>query len=279
MQLLSPDPARRAVERYWLRFTPAWGAVAAVVMLSGAAERWGDLELMLLGVGMALGAVLPPLFFERERPFLERAGVAMSASIVTVAFAMNYLCTPYFFDVLHMHYGFRAEIAIENNPVFLYFMTVAYFATYCALLGVALRASARLGWLPSGLGAGLACFAVAFLETVLNSNPFMQRLFCFDDMPFMLWFGTLSYGLCFVCMLPAWMGGDDPAGRRVAFGERMLRTAGGMAAIVVVFAALRHGVAPHVTTVVPGSRGLRDGGCLSAGGGVQPSAIGANEGR
>jgi hypothetical protein len=276
--LLSPDPARRAVERYWLRFTPVWGGVVGVVMLSGAAERWGDVELMALGVAMAIGAVVPPIArphpSERERPIIARAAFKMAAAVVTVAFAMNYLCTPYFFEVLHMHYGFAAEVVIENNPVFLYFMTVAYFATYAVLLGMALRGARAL--LPRSLrwlGYAIAPFAVAMLETLLNANPFMRRLFCFDDLPFMLWFGTLSYGSCFVLLLPAWLPGDGPGARPVGLGETMLRVAAAMVAIVVTFAALRHGVAPHVTTVVVGAPGLRDGGCLE---GVQAGPIGAN---
>ena len=45
--------------------------------------------------------------------------------------------------------------------------------------------------------------------TLLNANPFMTRLFCYDDLPFMLWFGTLMYGTWFVVTLPLWFPIDE----------------------------------------------------------------------
>jgi cycloeucalenol cycloisomerase len=136
--VLSPNPARRAVERYWLIYTPIWGVVAGALMLSGRVARWGDVELMIMGVAFALGAVVPPLVrvhpLDRARPWWQRSAFKLVASVVGLSFLMNYFCTPYFYEVLHMRFGFRAEITIDRNPVFLYLMTVAYFATYCVLV-------------------------------------------------------------------------------------------------------------------------------------------------
>lgn len=92
-------------------------------MVSGAAERWGDVELLVLGGGFALSTVLPPLVraaaIERPLRFWDRTAVKLCASVVLLSLLMNYFCTPYFFDVLHMHFGFHSRIHIENNPVFL----------------------------------------------------------------------------------------------------------------------------------------------------------------
>jgi cycloeucalenol cycloisomerase len=264
--VLSPNPERRAVERVWLAFTPIWGLLAAVVMLSGAAERWGDGPLMALGVGLALGAIVPPLWISRResRPWHQRTAVKLVVAVTGLALGMNYLCTPYFFDVLHMHYGFAATIAIEHNPVFLYLMTVAYFATYFVLVCAVYRfVRQKRG---PAIAAGLAaCLGVAALETLLNANPFMTRLFCFDDMRLMLWFGTLSYGSCFAWLLPAWLRIDDAPGAARPLGRVLFDLALGLGAITVTFAALRHFVAPHLTTVHAGANGLRDfaGSCLS----------------
>lgn len=256
----SANPARRAVERYWLVYTPLWGIVALVIMLSGAAERWGDRELMTMGIAFALGAVVPPLVrvhpIDRARPLWSRTSFKLVASVVGLSFLMNYFCTPYFFDVLHMRFGFAAKITIDDNPVFLYFMTVAYFATYSVLLCGGWRlVRARAPAL-----AVLVPFAVAFLETVLNANPFMRRLFCFDDMRFMLWFGTLSYGACFVFALPMWMRIDDDEATCVPLTRVAVELLAAMMAIVITFALLRHQVAPLVTDVHEGQRGY--GGCL-----------------
>lgn len=235
-------------------FTPAWGLVAGAIMLAGIAERWGDVELMIFGVAMMLAAVVPPVAWphtsERDVAILARTGFKMSLSVTAIAFLMNYFCTPYFFDVLHMHYGFDTQINIQNNPVFLYFTTVAYFATYSVLLCGAYRALRRRRW----FAAIAAPFAVAFLETALNANPWMASLFCFDDPTFMLTFGTFSYGMCFVFTLPLWLHIDE----RTTHRQLAVRTGAAMMGIVITFEILRYAVAPHFTVVVDGANGLRD---------------------
>lgn len=266
--LLSSQPTRRHVERYWLWFTPVWGLAAGLIMLTGLAERWGDTELMIFGVSMMLGAVGPPILWphvdDRARPIHERTGLKMSAAVIAIAFLMNYFCTPFFFDVLHMHYGFDTRINIQNNPVFLYLTTVAYFATYCVLVCAAYRWCTRLFAGPKRWLAGaLAPLLVALLETALNANPFMKGLFCFDEPGFMLTFGTFSYGTCFMFVLPLWLHIDDR--ERTPISHIVLGTGAAMMGIVISFELLRHLVAPHFTNVVAGANGLRDFGesCLS----------------
>jgi cycloeucalenol cycloisomerase len=260
--LLSQQPTRRHVERYWLMFTPVWGLIAAAIMLTGVAEEWGDLELMIFGVAMMLAAVVPPTLWpheeDRARPIVERTGFKMSAAVTAIALCMNYFCTPYFFDVLHMHYGFNTQINIQHNPVFLYFTTVAYFATYCVLLCAAYRGFRRVFSGPSRwIAGGVAALIVAFLETALNANPFMKSLFCFDDPQLMLTFGTFSYGTCFMFTLPLWLNIDED-GERTSLSRIGIHTAAAMMGIVVTFELLRHGVAPYVTEVVEDANGLRD---------------------
>ena len=48
---------------------------------------------------------------------LERTAVKGSVAVTLLAFGLNYFQTPFFFDVLHMRYGFRATLTIERNPV------------------------------------------------------------------------------------------------------------------------------------------------------------------
>ncbi|MFO0616804.1 MAG: hypothetical protein U0414_29690 [Polyangiaceae bacterium] len=267
---------KRAVERYWLLYTLLWGGAAAAVMMTGLAERWGDVELMIFGATLGAGAVLPPALFprdaeERARPIHERTATKLGLSVVMFAFLMNYFTTPFFYDVLHMHYGFRVRWTIRQNPIFLYLLTVAYFATYCALLLAVARWSRRIGarlprplaWLP----VALAPFAVAALETALNANPFMTRLFCYDSAPFALSFGTLSYGACFCFTLPVWWSIDERAeGSRTPIGRVVVWSSAAMFGMVVVFELLRAHVAPHLTVVHEGARGLETdptGTCLA----------------
>jgi len=238
-----------------LIYTPIWGAAVGLVMLTGAAERWGDPELLALSIALTAGAIVPA--------FSSRGAMKLALSVVGFAFLMNYFLTPYFFDVLHMHYGFNTDINIDNNPLFLYFMTVPYFATYAALISIGYRWAARIERRTlRAIAIASVPLAVAFLETALNANPFMKSLFCFDDLSLMLTFGTLSYGTALACAMPLWVNIDDHTPLRTV----LVGLLASMMAMVICFELLRHAVAPHVTAVEEGAIGLRDyeGSCLSA---------------
>jgi cycloeucalenol cycloisomerase len=273
MNLWAAHPGKAATERYWLAYTAVWGAVCGVVMLGGFAHHWGDLELMLLGVSLALGAVVGPILRrapeERGLPFWQTAGFKLGLSVVGFAFFMNYSQTPFFFDVLHMHYGFRATWVVRQNPIFLYFLTVPYFATYAVLMLMAYRLARRcsarahpaVGW----VAVLPVPFAIALLETVLNANPFTTSLFCYDDMPLVLWFGTLVYGTSLALALPVWLAIDERPGTAVAWWLPVVWTAAAMYADVLFLDLYRYQLAPLVTTVVDGAQGLGDfqTGCLA----------------
>jgi len=269
---LSSHPGKRATERYWLFYTPVWGAVLAVVMLSSAGDRWGDLELIAMAVVLAAGALVGPVVLrpgaERGIPFHRSAACKLGVSVTGFAFLLNYSQTPFFYDVLHMHYGFRTYVTIRNNPVALYILTIPYFATYAALCLVAYR------WVKSTLvraprlvryaGIALTPFGVAFLETALNANPFTRRLFCYDDMRLVLWFGTFAYGTAFCLALPVWLHIDERPDSDVKLSTVLVAVAAAVYADSILLDAYRYHLAPHVTTVVEGAVGLRDYGasCL-----------------
>lgn len=270
--VLAENPAKRAVETAWLAYTPVWGAVSGIIMAGGFAERWGDLPLMIFGVTMMVGALLAPYANmpaeERAKPFLERSATKMSAVVVLLSYGLNYTQTPFFWEVLHMHYGFRTTWNIDSNPFFLYCLTVAYFATYSVLCTFAFRAIQRgLANAPAAArwtGYALAPFAMAFLETVLNQNPFTTRLFCYDDNAFMLTFGTFAYGVAFVFAMPIWATTDEDASKPSKLLPVMAITLGALYADLLVLDTLQATVAPRLTHVEPGTRGLRDyeGSCL-----------------
>lgn len=270
--LLSPNPAKSAVERYWLLYTPFWGGVSAVVMVGGFADRWGDVELMLYGLVLGLGAAFGPILTrpeeDRDVPWWKSTAASMVLGVVLISFGTNYTQTPYFWDVLHMHYGFGTTWNIDENPFFLYLVTIAYFATYSVLTLMSLRwirrrfaASPKLA---SALGFTLAPLAMAFLETALNANPFIGSLFCYDDMRLMLWFGTLSYGVAFVYALPAWFVTDETPGKRTGPFLVAVYCLAALYADLITLDLLRYNVAPHVTVVEEDAHNLRDfgDGCL-----------------
>jgi cycloeucalenol cycloisomerase len=264
--LYAHHPAKAAVERWYLLFTPVWSALIGGVMLSGLAERWGDLALLTLGLIVACGAVLPPILLrtDRDEPWWRSTAARVGLAVTLFAHGLNYTQTPFFFDVLHMHYGFQATLTIDRNPYFLYLVSTAYFATYFALCTVSWRWLRASGSAVLRAGAWLiAPFAVALVETLLNANPFMRSLFCYDDLVFMSWFGTLAYGLAFVLVLPVWARLDELGPGE---GEPVIGTLAALYADLLLLDLLRHLVAPQFTTVMPDAPGLRDfgNGCLVA---------------
>jgi hypothetical protein len=241
-------------------------------MLTGLAERWHDPELLTFGAVLGgLAALLPlvlPAAEERGLPLSQRASFKLVLSVVGFAFLYNYTQTPFFYDVLHMHYGFQSTINIRNNPLFLYFLTVAYFATYCALSLKLLRfvRGKTASW-PRPLRLlciALVPFVIAFLETALNANSSMKSLFCYDDMALVLGFGSVAYGLAFVFALPVWFAIDETQQHPLPLSHVCIAVCAAVYLDGLSLDLLRYHVAPHLTTVVENANGLRDFGasCL-----------------
>jgi cycloeucalenol cycloisomerase len=183
------------------------------------------------------------------------------------AFYGNYW-SKYFYEVLHMQYGFPTSLTVNDVPLFLYFVTVAYFTTYGTLLNLGWRAARSLladrpAWLQR-LAIVPVCLLVAGLETALNANPFMKRLFCYDDLPFVLWFGTLMYGTWFVVTLPFWFPIDERAGETTPWRDVLVGFLAAFMLVVTAMEFVEHAIAPHVTTVRHGAVGLGNAGrsCL-----------------
>ncbi|RMF17740.1 MAG: hypothetical protein D6761_03735 [Candidatus Dadabacteria bacterium] len=271
--LFSPNPAKAAVERWWLLYTPVWGILAGGVMLSGLADHWTDLPLMAFALLLAVGAIVPPILrrnHERDLPWHRTTAWRFGLSVILISFFGNYSWCPYFYDVLHMHYGFQTQWNIRNNPTQMYVMTVPYFATYAVLLTMswrlAMRALAGLPRLLQLAAASLTAFAVAFLETLLNANPWLASLFCYDDMKLMLTFGTFFYGMLFVVVQPVWVWLDEDPDRPQKQRDVWLWCGAAMYASVLVADLIQYEIAPHFTTVEAGAwqHNLRDwdDGCL-----------------
>ncbi|MCA9523956.1 MAG: hypothetical protein KC609_23465, partial [Myxococcales bacterium] len=177
------------------------------------------------------------------------------------SFLMNYFGTAYFYEVLHAHYGFATRWNVNHVPLFLYFVTVAYFATYYALMTLGYRFLAR--WLRRRsiwlfrVAVGLLPFAIALLESLLNANPFMKSLYCFDDLRFGLWFGTLLYGAWLLMVMPFWIRLEEPEGDR-GLSRALIGALAAAMLCICVAEGIKWRIAPQVTTVRYGHVGLRD---------------------
>jgi cycloeucalenol cycloisomerase len=276
--LFSENPGKRAAERWYLLYTPIWGAVAGLVMTTGLGVRWsqqdyGDLAFLLFGLAVWLGVLGGGYAFrapeDAGRRWWQLYHTKFQLWMFVFAVLGNYF-TEYFYEVLHLQYGFETRWNLNRVPLFLYFVTVAYFSTYGTLINIFRRfTSSRL---PADAPAWLrrltflpACFAVAGLETALNANPFMKSLFCYDDLGLVLGFGTFVYGLWFVVTAPLWFPIDEARGADTPMREVCLSALAGFMLVIVVNEGVRNWVAPQFTTVERGAIGLDNFGssCLA----------------
>lgn len=305
-------PDKAAVERAWLEHTVLWVTVVGIIMATGLCSTWEDPGLMALGASLAATTYWFPrwrlqMASRRQRRVknhtTDEAAVstlnAMFLGVVVLSLGMNYFQTPFFFDVLHMKFGFRATWRIDRNPVFLYLLTIPYFATYAACGCVAFRACARLlgapparvtaasssassssllvrrpSWLLHGAVIFLIATALAFFETLLNDNPFISNLFCYNDKFLALTFGSVCYGVSFVLALPVWLwyGGVHEGGvrganavssmpRHVSWRQSVACNAVVVIVDAIILHAIRMYVAPFFTVVV--NQADPSGGCLT----------------
>jgi hypothetical protein len=198
---LSANPDKRRTELALLAYSPVWMGVVTAIMFGVDLSRWGDLEHLALGFGLAL----PPWVIGlRGRGYARRFIL-----IVTLhSFIQNYFGSRMFFDVFGMEYHFRvsAPWIWNGTPAFLYLLTVAYFATYYVLLGIGWRAfrSRFPGAGPTVrvLVRGLLCYAVAFAETATMANETLSAYFRYRDAGWVMRWGSIGYGILFFVTLP-----------------------------------------------------------------------------
>jgi hypothetical protein len=278
VRFFSENPGKRAAERWYLIYTPIWGALAGLVMVAGigvhwSRQPWGDLAFFSFGLGAWMGELAGGYCFrapeDAGRPWWRLYHTKFQIWMFVFAFLGNYF-TEYFYEVLHMQYGFETRWNLNHVPFFLYMLTVAYFSTYGTLINGFRRITESS--LPAATPRWLrraaflpACFVVAGLETLLNANPWMTSLFCYDDMSFALWFGTLMYGLWFAVTSPLWFGIDEEPGTDTSARHVWLTALAGFMLVICVNEVIRGWVAPHFTVVRRGAIGLDNFGasCLA----------------
>jgi cycloeucalenol cycloisomerase len=228
---LSNNPGKRWTERFVLVYSLVWIGVVVLVQVSRCFARWGDPGHMALGIGLALPLWLVPLFRaapgDAGRPMVERYVTVFNVWIFLFAFLQVYFGSQLFFDVLGMEYHFHVHWIVNRTPLFLYFMTVAYFSTYYVVTGILWRAyrtsfpgaPAVVNWSVRALLA----YAVAFAETFGMANDLLREYFFYHDKSFVLRYGSLCYGFLFFVSFPLVheLGEDPrrplPALRRIAW--------------------------------------------------------------
>jgi hypothetical protein len=199
--------AKLATERWYLLYTPLWTGLVAVVLSAGAFARWHDREYMLFGVALCAPICLLPLFKERHLPLFARHSFKTALFITLLSFLQNYFGTPFFARCFGLEYHFPTRLNLNGYPVFLSLLTIAYFATYFAVMQGGLRIVEKLG---RRVGAGslsprlfllrrvvvtfLLAYCMAFAETLTMATDLLHGYFAYADKSRMLSIGSLCYG-------------------------------------------------------------------------------------
>ncbi len=129
--------------------------------------------------------------------------------VVTIhAFVGCWFGSKLFFESFGMEYHFRVSPrwVWNGTPAFLYFMTVAYFATYYLVMGLGWRAFRRR-WprAPRRVGLlvrALLCYAMAFAETATMAVEVLRPWFSYRDPRWVMWWGSFCYGTLYFVTLP-----------------------------------------------------------------------------
>ncbi len=225
MRLLSTNPSKRWAELFLLAYSPVWIGVVIACEVTRIFARWGDVGHMALGVGLALPIWLVPTGWpgaaDRALPLHRRHIVRFNFFILVWTFLQVWFGSDLFFDFLGMEYHFPVTWTAHRTPVFLYFLTIAYFSTYYVVLQIAWRAF-RTRFPEAPFVARFAVLAVlgycvAFAETSGMATELMRQYFLYRDKTFTLVYGSLCYGTIFVVSVPLVYRLDEeaqPDGRR-----------------------------------------------------------------
>lgn len=210
-------PSQRYVERLYLSFSPVWMAIIAYCMLTHCFARWGDVGHLLLGLSLSLPLWLLPLLrppsSEVGQPLWARHSVKANLFIALMSFVQCYFGSAMFFDGLGMEYHFPTKWLVNRTPLFLYFVTVAYFSTYYALMRLGLRLFlARMPRASSGAVwavTALLSYSMAFAETFCMASESLRAFFSYADRHKALLVGSVCYGTLFFVSLPVFLRIDE----------------------------------------------------------------------
>jgi cycloeucalenol cycloisomerase len=184
---------------------------------------------MAFGLALALPVWLIPLGWppaaDRELPFAERHSTRFNVFVATFTFLQVWFGSDLFFDFLGMEYHFGVTWTAHRTPLFLYFVTIAYFSTYYTGMQLLWRAfRTRFPDAPGVVRLVVLCvlgYSVAFAETSGMATQYMREYFLYRDKHFTLIYGSLCYGTIFVISLPLVYRLDEEA---QPDGKRTLRS-------------------------------------------------------
>jgi cycloeucalenol cycloisomerase len=217
---LSRNPSKAWGEKFFLAYSPAWVLVFGLVQRSGFDERLGNLGNLLLAVAIAAPLVAIPFFVRDEsslgRPWHRTYWFKFAVWVFVLAAIGTYFITEYFFDVLgmvyhypHLTWSFDSTLlgsGKQTVPIVMYLHAWYFFATYhtCSVIVMRRIRTSSLGggilWSAIAVAATASLFAWA--EVFFTTGESVSHQFRYEDMAWMLRWGTCFYACFFIVSFP-----------------------------------------------------------------------------
>lgn len=270
-RFLSPNPSKRAAERYYFIFFLVTVPIQLLVLrsLSFAPGTSNDALLVTQGVILGVGAWGGSVIFRAPQdkgiPFFEVYGFKIGCFLAIWAMVGGYLGTDAWYEVLHGHFGFNTHLNPNGVPLFMLPMTIAVFGFYT----VVLCALYRLGWhfyerrinhriIPPIVARVMLILPLSVLMPLVETYLYTNPSYCFDDGTGKWFLNLLIYGAWQGAALLFTPGFDEAPGTNQPVSHYVVR---GFAVVGIVLLSMQlttEVIAPHFTTVVPGAQYVND---------------------
>eukprot|EP01132_Coremiostelium_polycephalum_P002743 gene2743-3406_t len=207
----SKDPAKRASEKFFLLYSPVWIIGFSLIVATEKYKEYYDVEFFILGLLVSLPCVLYPLIFpceaDKGKPILQRYWVKANLWLALFGFIGNYFWTHYFFVLLGATYKFPVDFRLNEVPVFLYFVTHAYFVSYHAATTPILRRywtsfGGKKSFLKS-VGSVILVFSMAYFTAFMEAWT-MEKVpyYSIENREQMYIVGSTFYMIYFIISFP-----------------------------------------------------------------------------
>ena len=267
--ILSPNPSKRASERYYFLFFLVSLPFQAWVISQLSYSQPNDLILVTQGVLMGIGAWGGSLIFrakeDRGKPFYEVYGFKFGCFLCVWAMVGGYLGTDPWYEVLHGHFAFGTELNPNGVPFFMLPMTISVFGAYATILGALFRMlwwcyeKVRIGAVPDFVVKALLIIPLAALMPIVETFGYTSDRYCFDN-PIGQWFlNIFIYGSWHLAALPFYTNFEETreAPRRDWLGF-VVRGFAVVGIVMFLMQIVTEVVAPNFTEVSHGAINLDD---------------------
>lgn len=121
----------------------------AVVVVTGIYEHFCNWGYTIVGVLIVVPHIVVPAVLapkeEKHLPWYDRFGLKQNAYMAAFGYVGNFFWTHYFFNLLDAKYTFCHTWNLNGVPLFLWFITQAYFLLYHTASNMLIRRFTALG--------------------------------------------------------------------------------------------------------------------------------------